>query len=185
MEPQEYIRKAWKTAVEFIGPILLLTIVQLGVSILSLGILAPVTLAGYTQSLLLAFREKRTPEIKDIFSYFSLFLPLFLFGLLAAFAIFVGFLLMVLPGIILILAIVFSCAYMLPLMTDQKMKIIDSIKESWNMAKRDPLTDQVVFIAIYVVIIAIGTSIPFGIIITQPLATLILVAVYETRLGFE
>ncbi len=68
MDFKNIIEKSWKNTLSFIGPLLLITFAQLLVIILSLGILAPVTTAGYIQSLLRAEREGRQPEVGDLFS---------------------------------------------------------------------------------------------------------------------
>lgn len=183
MDFKFHLERGWKIVWNFIGPVLLLTVAQLIVSVLSLGILAPVTAAGYVQSILLALREGRTPDIRDLFSHMSLFLPLFLFGLGAAVLISLGFLLLFLPGVILVIAITFSCLYVLPLMTDKQLSLTDAIKTSWDLAKKDPVSDQIIITIIYLGLYALGSSIAFGVVIAQPVATAIFLSVYEERVA--
>ncbi len=182
MDFKEHLRIAWENTLQFIVPVLLLTLVQTVVIIFSFGILAPVTSAGYIQSLLRALREGREPQIGDLFSEMRLFLPLFAFGILAAIATFIGFLLLFLPGLLVIAFLVFGTIYMMPLMTDRDMGLFEAIKESWNMAVRKPVGDQIVLMVLYLVIISVGGSIPFALLFAQPLATFLLVSVYEERL---
>jgi len=181
MDLKKHLEKGWSNMVNFIGPVLLLTFVQFIVIFCSLGILAPVTTAGYFQSLLLAQREGRTPEIKDLFSQMSLFLPLFLFGLVVLIVVSIGFMLLVLPGFAATVLLVFACMYMLPLMTDKELGLIDAIKESWAMAVKDPIGDHIVIALVYMGILSIGGSIPFVILAAQPLATFILLSFYDER----
>ena len=47
MNMTTHLETAWRNTLAFLGPILLLTVVQIAVVLLSLGILAPVTTAGY------------------------------------------------------------------------------------------------------------------------------------------
>ena len=91
MDFKKHFEAAWMNTLKFIGPVLLLTLVQVIVIVLSLGILAPVTTAGYMQSLLQAQREGRPPELRDLFSRMSLFLPLFAFFLLVLIVTMIGF----------------------------------------------------------------------------------------------
>jgi len=171
MDLQSHLERGWKNFIEFIGPALLITFVQIAVTLFSLGILAPVTSAGYVQSLLLAQRQGRTPEVKDLFSYMSLFLPLLLLGFVAFIVVVIGFTLLVLPGFGVMIFLAFACLYLLPLMTDEKMGLLSAVKGSWNMAVMDPLGDHIIITIVYVAIICIGGSLPFVILLAQPLAT--------------
>ena len=185
MDFKEHLKTAWESTLQYIVPVILLTLVQLLVITFSLGILAPVTTAGYTQSLILALREGREPKIGDLFSEMRLFLPLLGFGILAALLSFLGFLFLILPGFLVIAFLVFATIYMMPLMTDKEMGLFDAIKESWNMAVRKPLSDQVILMVLYMLIISVGGSIPLALVFTQPLATFFMISVYEERLQGE
>ncbi|MBL4902177.1 MAG: hypothetical protein JKY62_05965 [Desulfocapsa sp.] len=185
MDFKEHLKVAWESTLQYIIPVILLTLVQLVVITISFGILAPVTTAGYVQSLLRALREGREPKIGDLFSEMRLFFPLLAFGLLAALAIFLGVLLFVLPGLLVLAFLIFATLYMMPLMTDKNMGLFEAIKESWNMAVRKPLGDQIVFIVLYLLILSVGGSIPLALLFAQPLATFLLVSIYEERLQRE
>ncbi len=80
MNFKAHLETTWKTFLEFIAPLIILTLVMIVVSFLSLGILAPVITAGYMHAVLLMLRDGRKPEIGDLFSQMKLFLPLFGFG---------------------------------------------------------------------------------------------------------
>ncbi len=182
MDFKAHLETAWQNSLKFIVPAVLLTLVQIVVIMFSLGILAPVTTAGYMRSLLLALRDGREPEIKDLFSEMRLFLPLLVFGILAMLATVIGFLLIIVPGFIVIGFLVFSSLYMIPLMTDKDMGLIDALKESWQMATRQPVTDQIVVILVYLLVMALGGSIAIAILFAQPFATFFILSVYEERL---
>ncbi|MCB2217173.1 hypothetical protein [Desulfofustis glycolicus] len=181
MDFKKLVVSAWQQTVSFIGPVLLVTFVQMVLIIISLGILAPVTTAGYVQSLLRAVREGRPPEIGDLFSQMRLFLPLLFFFACAAILIFIGFSLLVLPGFVVAAFIAFAAFYMLPLMTDKGYGMIDALKRSWDIATTAPVNDHIVVTIIYVAIVSLGGSLPFAFLITQPLATFILVGAYQER----
>lgn len=182
MDFKEHVVTAWQNTLKFIGPVLILTLVQIVVSVFSFGILAPVTMAGYMQSLLRALREGREPDVKDLFSEMRLFLPLVLFGFLVMVAMIIAFSMLILPGILLTGCLVFGTIYMIPLMTDKEMGIMDALKESWAMATREPWTDQIILTLLYLVILSVGGSVFVAIFFTQPLATFLLLSVYEERL---
>jgi uncharacterized membrane protein len=182
MDFKEHVETAWRTTMKFIGPVLILTLAQIVVSVVSFGFLAPVTMAGYMQSLLLALREGREPEVKDLFSDMRLFFPLLLFGFLVMVALMIGFTMLVFPGLIMTGCLVFGTIYMVPLMTDKDMGLIDALAESWAMATRQPLADQIILTLLYLVIISVGSSVVVAVIFAQPLATLLVLSVYEERL---
>ena len=181
MDFKQHILTAWNLTLGHIVPLILMTLVMLGVSALTLGILAPVTMAGYTQSLLQTIRSGREPTVQDLFTHMNLFLPLLGFSIAVFVVTVIGFTLLVLPGIVLVLAITFCCIYMLPLMTDRKMGLLEAIKESYAMARRGPLADHVVVVVIFVALTMIGGTVFIGMLFTQPLATLFLLCTYEEK----
>ncbi len=183
MNFMKHLEKAWLSTLGFIGPVLLITVVQVLVTLVSFGILAPVTAAGYTHSLLRAQREGRSPEIRDLFSTMSLFLPLFGFYLLVSIVILIGFMFLVLPGFAVAFLVLFATMYMIPLMTDRGLPLFEAVKESWAMATRPPVADQLVVSLACLIILSIGGSIPFAILVAQPFAVFLLLSVYEERLG--
>jgi membrane-anchored glycerophosphoryl diester phosphodiesterase (GDPDase) len=183
MDIKKHLEIAWNLTLKNIVPLILMTLVMLVVSFFTLGILAPVMLAGYMQSILLMVRNGREPSIGDIFSEMRLFLPLLGFGIVAFIAIMIGFTLFFLPGLALILALTFGCFYMLPLMTDRRMGLVDAIKESWQMAVKGNVADHVVVVILYVALVAIGSSIFIGSLFTLPFGTILLISVYLERMG--
>ncbi|MEN8198940.1 MAG: hypothetical protein ABFR63_02590 [Thermodesulfobacteriota bacterium] len=182
MDFKGHLERAWNNTLKFIVPVILLTLVQLVVITFSLGILAPVTTAGYMQSLLLAQRDGREPKIGDLFSEMRLFLPLLLFGIVAMLVTMLGFILLIIPGFLVAGFLVFATIYVMPLMTDRDMGLFEAIKESWSMAARKPLSDQLILMVLYLVIVSVGGSIAVAILFTQPLATFLALSVYEERL---
>lgn len=181
MDFKKHFETGWQNTLQFIGPVLLLTFVQIVAIIISFGILAPVTTAGYFKSLLLAAKEGRTPDIKDLFSEMSLFLPLLGFSIVVVIAIGIGFMFLIIPGFIVSLFVIFASLYLIPLMVDQRLGLIDAVKKSWEIAIREPIADQAIITIVYVAILSIGGSIPFAIIVAQPLATFIVLSVYQER----
>jgi hypothetical protein len=181
MDFKQHMLTAWNLTLGHIGPLILITIAVAAVSFVTLGILAPVTMAAYIHSLLLLLREGREPRIQDIFSEMRLFFPLLLFGIVAFLASMLGFMLLVIPGILVSLALAFFCLYMLPLMTDRRMGLVEALKESYALSLRGNLGDQIVVVILFLGISAVGGSVFVGFLFTQPLATLFLVSVYEEK----
>lgn len=183
MDFKRHLVQAWELTLKFLVPLVLMTLVMLVVSFLTLGILAPVSMAGYMHSVLRVVREGREPQIGDLFSFMRLFLPLFFFGILAFVAIVIGFMLLFLPGLALSLLLAFGAVYMLPLMTDKNMGLFDALKESFRMAFKVNAGEHLVVVLIFWVIQVIGGSIAVGALFTTPIATLFLMSVFEERTG--
>jgi phosphoglycerol transferase MdoB-like AlkP superfamily enzyme len=183
MDFKNLVVTSWQNTVNHIGPILLVTFVQMLLIIFTVGILAPVTTAGYVQSLLQVVRQGRPPEIRDLFSQMRLFFPLFLFFLLFTVVAIIGFTMLFLPGFLVIGFVAFAAFYLIPLMTDKKLGLFEALKESWDMAMEKPVSDHIIVAIIYVAIMSLGSSLPFAFLITQPLATFILVGAYQEKIA--
>lgn len=181
MDFRNHFEASWRLFTTFLPSLLLTTIVLIGASMISFGILAPVLTAGYMQSLLEALRSGRKPEVRDLFSQMHLFLPLLGFGILAGLAVFLGFAMLVLPGLAVVLAVTYFCMYMLPLMTDQQLGLFDAIQESSRMSMQKPVNEHLAVVAVYLVLTSIGGSTGLGCLFTVPFASLFVVSVYESK----
>ena len=182
MNFKTHLENAWDLTLEFITPLILITLAMFCVWFLSLGILVPVTLAGYTQALLRLVREGRDPSIRDLFSEFSLFLPLIGFAILVVLAIAIGLTFIVLPGFLIAFLVTFACLYLLPLMTDRRLLLPEAVKKSYAMGIASGVSQHLVMVVIYLGILAIGSSFLVGSLFTQPLATLFMLSVYNEKM---
>lgn len=183
MDFKKHLEIAWNTTLEHIVMLILMTLVMLVVSFFTLGILAPVAMAGFTQAVIKMMRNGREPRIDDLFSQMRLFLPLLGFSFVVFLATLVGLFLFVLPGFAVVLVVTFGCLYMMPLMTDKKMGLIDAIKSSWTAAFGDSVADHIVVVILYIGLIAIGSSIFVGTLLTLPFATVFLISVYLEKVS--
>lgn len=183
MDFKKHFMTAWKSTLEFIVPLILMTLVMIVVSVVTIGILAPVTMAGYIQSLLLMVRDRREPKIQDLFSEMRLFFPLLLFGIIACIITYIGFMLLFLPGLLVLIALAFCCLYMLLLMIDKRLGIIEAIKESYRMAVSGNIVEHIIVAVLFFGISAIGSSFLLGSLFTQPLATIFLLSVYDEKVS--
>lgn len=180
MDFKYHLESAWKMTLQYIAPLIFMTLAMIVISIITLGVLAPVTMAGYMHSILLLIKEGREPKVQDIFSQMRLFLPLLCFGIVVFIITMIGMMLLFIPGVAFLLAVSFCCIYMLPLMTDRNLDLIDAVKKSYSMVTKENLVDHIVVFILFIGISAIGSSVFIGSLFTQPLATIFLLSVYET-----
>lgn len=181
MDFKKHLETAWNLMLEHIVPLILMTLVMFALSFITLGILAPVLMAGYVNAVVLMLRNGREPGINDLFSQMGLFLPLLIFSIVVFIAVMVGFTLLFLPGLAVIIAVTFGCLYMLPLMTDEKMGLVDALKTSWQMALNDKIADHVVVVILFIGLTTIGSSVFIGTLFTQPFATIFISSVFLER----
>lgn len=181
MDFKYHLETAWHLTIKFVLPLVFLTLLWLGVSVITLGILAPVTFAGYVHAILRMVREGREPKLPDIFSQMHLFIPLLGFGLVVVILCGIGFLLFVLPGILLGLGISFICLYLIPLMVDRDMAIVDAVKLSAAMTTQDNPVEHVIVLVIVWAVTAVSSPFLITALFTQPFATIFLVSVYEEK----
>jgi len=180
---KDLFETSWKLTLKFIAPLIIMTLIMFLVCFLSLGILSFVLTAGYFQSILLMIREGREPQLGDLFSQMRLFFPLLGFGIVVFIAAFPGFALFVLPGVLVILAVSYICLFMLPLMSDKNYGLIKAIKESYAIMTKGNMTDMVAVYLIFIGLLAIGSSVFIGFLLTQPFAAVFLMYVYEEKAG--
>lgn len=183
MDFKTHLEKAWRLTLKYIAPLIIMTLVMIAASFFSLGILGPVTLAGYMHSILLMIREGREPKVQDVFSHMKLFFPLLLFGVVVFLAALIGFSLLVIPGIAVVLAVTYCCLYMLPLMTDRDRGLFDAVKESFAMTTNGSWIDNLAIFIIFLGVIALGSTTFIGALFTQPFATIFLMSVYDEKKG--
>jgi len=143
MDFRKHFETAWSLTLKFVIPLVLMTLVLFVVSAVTLGILSPAAMAGYVHSILLMVRSGREPKLQDIFSQMRLFFPLLLFAIALFIATTLGYLLFVLPFIVLAGLICFGCLYMIPLMTDRKLGLVSAFKESWRLSLEGRIIDQI------------------------------------------
>lgn len=182
MDFKRHLENAWHLCIGNITPLIMMTLAMTLLSVFSLGLLAPVLLAGYIHALLQLLRAGREPKIQDLFSHLSLFLPLFLISLVSVLAVLIGFKLFFLPGIAVVCAITFSCIYVLPLMVDKKAGLVEALKASWEMALEGNIADHIVLVILFIGFISIGSSVFIGTLFTQPFATILVLSVYLERI---
>lgn len=83
---------------------------------------------------ILKFIRKDNPEINDLWSQFSRFIPIVMTGLLATLAILLGFLLLIIPGIILAMGLTMF-QYILADPEYKDLENVAVLRESWRLMK--------------------------------------------------
>ncbi|MDD5504198.1 MAG: hypothetical protein PHV77_02650 [Candidatus Omnitrophica bacterium] len=161
-------------------PMLLLTtlVFQL-ISLFTLLIMSGPLFGGYCYMVLNAMRSPdKKIEFNDIFKTLNRFWPLFGLFFLQGFAIFAGFLLLIIPGILLMTMWLYS--YFMAV--DKGYGPVDSLKASWNMVKGNGFWINLALAVIYIVINGLAGQIPFvGLIISLfvvPFGALLITSAY-------
>jgi len=111
---------------------------------------------GVTFAFLKAARGDK-PEIKNMFEAFHNYWNAVLAYLLVGVIVFIGFVLLIIPGII------FACklAFTPYLVVDRKMQVIEAVKESWRMTNGH--ASEVFLIGLLGIPISIAGAICFGV----------------------
>jgi len=117
-----------------------------------------------------------TVEIADVFAGFKpdKFIQSWVLFLIIMIPIFIGFLLLVIPGIIISIAFAIIFLYALPLMVVKDAGAVDSLKESLEIAKANP-QDTIILVVVVMILNAIGSAVWIGTILTMPFTMLMLV----------
>lgn len=117
-----------------------------------------------------------TVEIADVFAGFKAdkFIQSWILFLVLGIPIFIGFLLLIIPGIIISIAFSILFLYALPLMVLKDASAIDALKESMEMAKAD-LQDTIILVVIFMILNAIGSAVWVGTFLTMPFSLIVLI----------
>lgn len=183
MDFKKHLLVSWELSLQHIVPLVLMTLVMFVLTFFTLGILAPVMMAGYMHAVLMIIRQNQEPKISDLFACMRLFLPLLVFFFLATILISLGLTLLVLPGLLLLLFLAMGTVYMLPLMTDQNMGLVDAVKESMAMVFTGDIGENLVVVLVFYAIQAIGGIVAIGSLFSTPIAVVFLMSVYEERMS--
>jgi len=178
-----HLETAWELTLKNIAPLIIMTLVMFVMCFLTLGVLSFVMMAGYFHSILRMLREGREPQLKDLFSHMRLFFPLLGFAVVVFIAVLIGFSLFFLPGLAVVLSVSYCCLFMLPLMSDKNPGLMKAIKTSYSIVMQGNMTDMVAVYIIFVGLLAIGSSVFIGFLLTQPFASVFLMSVYEEKVG--
>jgi len=119
-------------------------------------------------------------EINDVFEGFNRFVKSWVLLLVSVILIGIGYMLLILPGLILSILLIYS----FPLLVIKDYGAMDAIKESIDISKQN-FVDSLVLFIIVAIISTIGGITYLGTFVTTPIITLALVAAAESYLGTE
>jgi len=176
----EVVQGAWTLFSRDPAPYILGAVIYVGVTILTCGLASfvfGVLTAGYTVMGLKRLRGE-TPVVQDAFAGFQMFGQLFLLWLVMMFSIMIGFVLCILPGLYLMLA--FSLAT--PLVVDRRMGFWEALKTSVGVFNQNLGPMLLVTLLLYLIQV-LGSSIPLGFLVAQPLYFLGATVLYTRIFG--
>lgn len=146
-----------------------------------LGVVVAVVVSIGITKIALKFLDNETPEFADLYQHYDLFLPVFLVSLLFGLIVGVGFILLIVPGIILALMF-FMCDY---LVIDQQIEPITALKTSAAMTKGHKLNLFLFTIIVGLLNVAGFLALAVGLLVTIPVTTLAIMYVYRELLSFH
>ncbi|MFQ3574050.1 MAG: hypothetical protein SNJ53_05400 [Thermodesulfovibrionales bacterium] len=118
-------------------------------------------------------------EFKVFFRGFSLFLPLFLAGLVTSIFIVIGYVLLVIPGIYLMVAYVFT----IPLVADKKMEFWQAMETSRKLITKKWFSFFLFCLCIVLLNIVGTLALLVGLLFTVPMTFCIIAAAYDDIIG--
>ncbi|NPE28212.1 glycerophosphodiester phosphodiesterase [Methanococcoides sp. SA1] len=175
MDYEDIFRRSWNAFKDNVAAFIVATIIVV------LGSIFIVTIAplfyGLTYMAVKGLRGEKV-EINDVFEGFNYFVKSWVLLLVSVILISIGYMLLILPGIILSILLIYS----LPLLVIKDYGAMDAIKESIEISKQN-FVDSLVLLIIVAIISTIGGITYLGTFVTTPIITLALVAAAMSYLG--
>lgn len=161
----ETLKLGWESFTGNAVPLIVGLLLAAIVSGFTLGICAGAMIIGYNKMVLRAARGESV-AIGDVFEGFQRFVPGLVFVLLAGIAISIGFMLLIIPGLVLSFMLFYAPWIMAD---DDDIGAIDAMKASIELFKQD-VGGTIVFALVSGIISSIGGIVPFGSLVTGPVA---------------
>lgn len=143
----------WRLFVKDIGPLLVGALIAIGLSIVTLGILAGPLMAGLYGMVIGRVRDGRQAQVGDVFGgmnrFWSYFAAALVLGLL------IGLAWVTVIGGVLLSTI---WLYVFPFMVDKDMGLGDAMKASYELVKRAGFWEHLALVVIGVVIASVGNG---------------------------
>ncbi|GAB6090508.1 DUF975 family protein [Spirochaeta dissipatitropha] len=146
-----------------------------------LGIVITLVVSIGITKIALKFLDGETPEFADLYQHYDLFLPVFLVSLLYGVIVGLGFVLLIIPGIILMLML-FMCDY---LVIDQKIEPITALKTSAAMTRGHKGNLFLFTIILVLLNIAGFLALGIGLLVTMPVSVLASIHIYRELLSLN
>ncbi|ABE52171.1 glycerophosphoryl diester phosphodiesterase membrane domain-containing protein [Methanococcoides burtonii] len=177
MDYEDIFSRSWNAFKDNVAAFIVATIIVVFGSIFIVTI-APL-FYGLTYMAVKGLRGEKV-EINDVFEGFNRFVKSWVLLLVSVILIGIGYMLLVLPGLILSILLIYS----FPLLVIKDYGAMDAIKESIDISKPN-FVDSLVLFIIVAIISAIGGITYIVSLVTIPIITLALVAAAESYLGSE
>ncbi|MCD4806289.1 MAG: glycerophosphoryl diester phosphodiesterase membrane domain-containing protein [Methanococcoides sp.] len=177
MDYEDIFSRSWNAFKGNVAAFIVATIIVVFGSIFIVTI-APL-FYGLTYMAVKGLRGEKV-EINDVFEGFNRFVKSWVLLLVSVILIGIGYMLLILPGIILSILLIYS----FPLLVIKDYGAMDAIKESIDISKQN-FVDSLVLFIIVAIISTIGGVTYLGTFVTTPIITLALVAAAESYLGTE
>jgi len=147
----------------------------LGIVFILIGMVLQVIFKLGIIQILLNFRDAKKASFSDLFKSYPLFFKYIFASILYGLIVFVGTLLLIIPGIIWALQFAF-CGFIL---VDQKASILESLRKSAEITKGHKW-NLFLFLIVLILFNLLGTlAFYIGLLVTAPISALALVYVYR------
>jgi len=150
------------------------TLVVFALGMITFGLLFGPLIAGLA-SMFNKAKSGNKPTFDDLFKYNGKFIIIVLMGILTGILVFIGFIFLVLPGILLATLWMYS---LFAIAFDNK-GIIDAMKTSWAFVMKNGLWQNVVILLAIGILNCIGGAVVVGPLITIPLSMGFLAMLYD------
>ncbi|NOQ48381.1 MAG: glycerophosphodiester phosphodiesterase [Methanococcoides sp.] len=177
MDYEDIFSKSWNAFKDNVAAFIVATIIVVFGSIFIVTI-APL-FYGLTYMAVKGLRGEKV-EINDVFEGFNRFVKSWVLLLVSVILIGIGYMLLILPGLILSILLIYS----FPLLVIKDYGAMDAIKESIDISKQN-FVDSLVLFIIVAIISTIGGITYLGSLVTIPIITLALVAATVSYVGTE
>lgn len=177
MDYEDIFSRSWNAFKDNVAAFIVATIIVVFGSIFIVTI-APL-FYGLTYMAVKGLRGEKV-EINDVFEGFNRFVKSWVLLLVSVILIGIGYMLLILPGLILSILLIYS----FPLLVIKDYGAMDAIKESIDISKQN-FVDSLVLFIIVAIISTIGGITYLGSLVTIPIITLALVAATVSYIGTE
>jgi hypothetical protein len=175
MDIGKVFERGWKLFVKDVAPYVIGALILAALSVVTIGILYGPLSAGLYVMAVRRVRQNRTAEIGDVFWGLSHFWRFFGAALLLLILIGIGFVFLIIPG--LLLATIWI--YVFPVMVDRDMGVFDAMAESRRLVRENGFGQHFVMMLLLIAL-SIAGSIAGGLghLLTLPLSFTIITAMY-------
>jgi len=174
-----------QNALGFIGFLLVLFAINVVLAfipilgfIASIVVSAPLNAGFFIVALRIA--KKRQISFSDFFSGFNYFLPLFIAGLVVGIFIFLGTLLLIIPGIYLGVCYTF----VVPLIVEKKLDFWEAMEASRQVVTKQWLSIFLLGLVLFLINFVGALIFGLGMLVTAPWTLCCVVAAYQSIFGF-